>query len=144
MSTVKNVYTGHCHCGAVEWEVTLQKDPEHILCHCGACKRIGGGEYSLNLVAPKDDCKFTKGADKIKEYVYKGDSRNDTICSYCSICTSHPWHWQTVQGPVYVVRTALLDGAEKFPVTAEIYAKDRWTFQEAVKGAHSFDVVPPS
>ncbi|KAF3937509.1 hypothetical protein ABW19_dt0205202 [Dactylella cylindrospora] len=132
------VLTGSCHCGEVEYEIDVEAG-EHILCHCSACKKIGGGEYTLNMIAPIEKCKVTKG--ELKVYTYKGDSGNPTHCYYCGNCTAHPWHHQTVQGPVYVVRTALLKDADKLPVSAEIYGKDRWSFQPEV--AHTFELTPP-
>ncbi|EPS36662.1 hypothetical protein H072_9760 [Dactylellina haptotyla CBS 200.50] len=131
--------TGTCHCHQTEWEVAADEFV-HILCHCSACKIIGGGAYSLNIVVPIADCKVTKG--ELKTYTYKADSGNDTVCYYCPNCTSHPWHHQKVQGEKYVVRTALLQGSDNFKVAAEVYAKDRYTWQPQVAAA-SFETVPP-
>ncbi|KAK6360037.1 hypothetical protein TWF696_001156 [Orbilia brochopaga] len=124
-------YTGKCHCGQTEWEVvTDDKIEGHILCHCSACKKLSGGEYTLNIVVPKDQCKLTKG--ELKEYVYKGDSGNEVICYYCPNCTTHPWHHQKVQGEKFVVRSGLLEGADSFGVFGEVYGKERWSFQPGV------------
>ncbi|KAJ6260807.1 hypothetical protein Dda_5037 [Drechslerella dactyloides] len=131
---------GSCHCGQTEWEVTTEEAPAHVLCHCMACKKLSGGEYTLNIVVPSDDCKVTKG--ELSKYTYKGDSGNDVICYYCPNCTTHPWHHQTVQGNKYVVRSGLLEGASEFSTAAEVYGKDRWSFQPQV--AHTFPVAPPS
>ncbi|KAF3912427.1 hypothetical protein ABW20_dc0101383 [Dactylellina cionopaga] len=133
--------TGSCHCGETKWEVTTPEGPSHIFCHCSACKKLSGGEYTLNFLADKDDCKVTQG--ELSKYVYKGDSGNEVICYYCPKCTTHPWHHQTVNPGKYVVRTGLLEGAEKFSVAAEVYAKDRWSFQPQVAAA-SFETSPPS
>ena len=40
--------------------------------HCTACKILGGGEYSLNAIIPKENLKITKG--ELKEYRYKAAS----------------------------------------------------------------------
>jgi len=39
-----------------------------------------------------------------------------------------------------VVRTALLSGSKKFPVAAEIFGKDRWSWQPEL--AHTFEGPP--
>ncbi|KAF3212445.1 hypothetical protein TWF106_009815 [Orbilia oligospora] len=134
--------TGKCHCGDLEWEITTEETPVHILCHCSACKLIGGGEYTLNLIVPKDNCKITSETQP-NVYTYKGDSGNDVQCFYCPKCTSHPWHYQTVNADNYVVRTALLEGADKFNVAAEVYMKEKFEFQPKIAEA-AFETVPPS
>ncbi|KAK0509099.1 hypothetical protein JMJ35_008470 [Cladonia borealis] len=119
-------YQGRCHCGETEWTVKLG-DEAHILCHCDACKILSGGENTLNQVAPQSDFKITKG--KTNVYTYKGDSGNDVHCYYCPNCTAHAYHHQTVLGDKVIVRTSLLQGAKKFPVAAEIFGKDRLSWQ---------------
>ena len=64
-------YEGQCHCGQVAWTAEIPEE-KHVLCHCGACKLLGGGEFTLNQIIPKDNFKLTKG--DLKVYTYKGDS----------------------------------------------------------------------
>ncbi|KAI9796188.1 MAG: hypothetical protein M1833_006439 [Piccolia ochrophora] len=131
-------YKGHCHCGETEWEAKLS-DNKHILCHCSACKLLSGAEYTLNQLVPKDDFKITKGS--LNTYTYSGDSGNPVHCYYCPNCTTHAYHHQTVAGPVYVVRTGLLEGGDDFSVAAEIYGKERLSFQPEL--AQTFEAGPP-
>lgn len=62
-------------------------------------------------------------------------------CSYCPNCTTHAFHEQTVLGDKLVVRTILLDQGKKLPVGAEIFGKDRLSWEKEV--ATTFDVLPP-
>ena len=64
-------YEGQCHCGQIAWTAEIREE-KHILCHCGACKLMGGGEFTLNQIIPKDNFKLTKG--ELRVYTYKGDS----------------------------------------------------------------------
>ena len=43
-----------------------------------------------------------------------------------------------------VVRTVYLDGAEDFKVAAELYGKERYSWQKEVDGAKTFEAGPPS
>ncbi|KAL9049475.1 MAG: hypothetical protein Q9206_005508 [Seirophora lacunosa] len=158
-------YTGHCHCGQIEWTVKID-EPAHVLCHCDACKLLSGGESTLNTIVPASDFSITKG--ELKTYSYQGDSGiffpssptlflsfpfpshlpilppkgskiaidqtgNPVHCYYCPVCTSSPYHHQTVLGDKYVVRTGLLQGGKDFGVGLEIFGKDRakWAPQVA-------------
>lgn len=135
-------YNGRCHCGQTEWTVKLD-EANHVLCHCQACKLLSGGEYTLNAIADKDNVKVTKG--DLKTYTYHGDSGNAVRCSYCSNCTSHPFHHQEVMGPdKLVVRTIFLNGAKDFKAAAELYGKDRLSWQKEIDGATTFEAGPPS
>jgi len=134
-------YEGSCHCGAVAWTVEIPEE-KHVLCHCGACKIMGGGEFTLNQIIPKSNLKITKG--DLKTYTYKGDSGNDTDCFMCANCGSSPYHWQHVMGDdTIVIRTGLLKGTEKWgKPAAEIYDKDRASWLPQT-GEHSFATTPP-
>lgn len=88
-------YEGQCHCGQIAWTAEIPEE-KHILCHCGACKLMGGGEFTLNQIIPKDNFKLTKG--DLKVYTYKGDSGNNTDCYMCPNCASSPYHHQHVMG----------------------------------------------
>ena len=50
---------------------------------------------------------------------------------------------QTVNADKYVVRTALLEGADKFNVAAEVYMKEKFKFQPQIAET-AFETVPPS
>lgn len=57
---------------------------------------------------------------------------NPTHCYYCPNCTAHVYHHQTVHGPKIIVRTSLLKEIRDLPVAAEIYGKDRLSWQPQI------------
>lgn len=137
-------FQGKCHCGNTEWTATLQKDQQaHILCHCNTCKELSGSTFTLNQIIPAKALKITKG-DDLGKYTYKGDSGRDVHCYYCKVCTSHVYHQQEALGPDSIVlRTGLLtEGIQKFQPGAEIFGKDRLSWEKEV--AQTFDGMPPS
>ncbi|KAH9861038.1 hypothetical protein IAQ61_010774 [Plenodomus lingam] len=68
----------------------------------------------------------------------------DVHCYYCKVCTSHVYHQQEALGPDSIVlRTGLLtEGIQKFQPGAEIFGKDRLSWEKEV--AQTFDGMPPS
>lgn len=66
---------------------------------------------------------------------------NDVNCYYCPNCTSHPYHQQTVMPDKIILRTVLLDEGKKFDAAAEIYGKDKMSWEKEV--ATTFPVLPP-
>jgi hypothetical protein len=167
-----STYQAQCHCGHHKWEWTLEADKQsHILCHCDTCKVLSGGPYTLNQIVPKSALKITSGGEPAK-YSYKGDSGefqhsldslpaisftsasharpdhtflgNSVNCYYCPKCTTHIYHHQEVMGPdTIIARTGIpADARKKFPVAAEIYGKDKLSWEPKI--AETFDVLPPS
>ncbi|MCJ1258420.1 hypothetical protein MMC24_006253 [Lignoscripta atroalba] len=88
---------------------------------------------------PSSDLKITKG--ETKAYTYTGDSGKPVHCYYCPNCTTHIYHHQTALGEKYVVRTLLLEGGAGFKPAAEIYGKDKLSWEKEV--AETFEVLPP-
>ena len=78
--------TGRCHCGAVEFEVTLESGlGPAIRCNCSLCRRKGivmGG-------VPLDSLQVTKGADKLTLYQWHTNTARHFFCSICGIYTHH-------------------------------------------------------
>ncbi|KAI5307968.1 hypothetical protein KEM55_006920 [Ascosphaera atra] len=138
-----NVHNGRCHCGQSEFHVTLKdEDKNHTLCHCNACKYLSGGENTLNIVVPSDHFKVTRG--NLGKYTYLGDSGNPVHCYYCSNCTTHLYHHQTLAGDSYVVRSVLIDNSDNWPVAAEIFIKDKTKWQPIITDdEHAFKTTPP-
>ena len=64
-------YDGSCHCGQIKWTVTLD-NPQHVLCHCDTCKKLGGGPFSCNQIVSQDDLRIRMGSPRT--YTYTGAS----------------------------------------------------------------------
>ena len=141
-------------------------EEKHVLCHCGACKIMSGGEFTLNQIIPKDNFNLTKG--NLKTYTYKGDSGtfihanrhshclagqnrmltertgNSVDCFMCPNCGANPYHHQHVMGDKIVIRTGLLKGTENWGKPgAEIFDKQRASWLPQT-GENSFPGPPPS
>ena len=76
------VYKGSCHCGKLEWEVRMPERPEHVLCHCDTCKKLGGGPYSCNAIVSQGDLAVIRG--ELSSYTYPG------ACGKCSFHAPTP------------------------------------------------------
>ena len=113
-------YDGSCHCGMIGWTVRLA-NPQHILCHCDTCKKLGGGPFSCNQIVDQGDLRVTKGSPRV--YSYTGASGKPVLCFHCANCTSHIYHQQMAAPDKIVVRTLLLDAGNKMGVGGEIFGE---------------------
>ena len=76
------LYEGQCHCDQTAWTAEIPEE-RHVLCHCGACKLMGGGEFTLNQIIPKSNFNLTKG--ELKVYTYKADSGKSRLGKFTGL-----------------------------------------------------------
>lgn len=105
---IKPVHRGSCHCGAVEFEVTLPQglvDPRR--CSCSLCRRRGAIAASVPLA----DLKIVKGAGQLRLYQFHTRTAKHYFCSICGVYTHH----QRRSNPeLYGFNIACLDGVDPF------------------------------
>jgi hypothetical protein len=74
---------GGCHCGAIVYEAEV--DPETArICHCTDCQTLTGSAFRVNVPAPADRFRLTRGAPKI--YIKTADSGNRRAHAFCGDC----------------------------------------------------------
>ncbi|KAI5296368.1 hypothetical protein KEM52_003357 [Ascosphaera acerosa] len=133
---------GRCHCGQVDYDVTIPDGDSHILCHCSACKYVSGGEFTMNHPIPSKNLKINRG--ELGEYTYVGDSGHPVHCYYCRNCTSHIYHHPESAGDTFMLRTATVDQSRDWPVDAEVQVacKAKWQPTIAPK-ERAYEAAPP-
>ncbi len=75
------IYSGSCHCQAVQFEVEA---PEHIeadCCNCSTCKKSG----FLQMIVPKSKFSITQGENFLHAYTFNTGAAQHTFCTTCGI-----------------------------------------------------------
>lgn len=81
-----DVHQGACHCGAVQYEVTLSDGLNSARrCSCSFCRMRGAVAVSANL----DGIRFIKGEDRLTLYQFNTMTAKHYFCSVCGIYTHH-------------------------------------------------------
>ena len=83
---IKPIHKASCHCGAVQFELTLPngiEDPRR--CDCSMCRRRGAIVASVAL----NGIKIIKGKDKLRPYQFNTMTAKHYFCSVCGIYTHH-------------------------------------------------------
>lgn len=109
-------YQGRCLCGAVRFSAEVSKK-EVDCCHCGMCRRWGGGPVLTVMVdgPPRFDDEAVLG-------VYRSSESAERV--FCKICGSSIL-WRSADGEFKSVPAALLSGVEAFDLTTEIFVDDK-------------------
>ena len=78
--------SGSCHCGSVEFEVTLENGLDDVRhCNCSFCRRRSAYVASV----PLSGLKVTKGQDALTLYQWGTGAAKHYFCSKCGIYTHH-------------------------------------------------------
>jgi len=83
---IRPIHKASCHCGAVQFELSLPNglvDPRR--CDCSMCRRGGAIAASVAL----DEIKILKGEDSLSLYQFNTHTAKHYFCSKCGIYTHH-------------------------------------------------------
>ena len=102
------IHKASCHCGGVEYELTLPNGLEKLRrCDCSICRRKGAIVASVAL----DGIKITKGAELLKLYQFNTMTAKHYFCSVCGIYTHHRRRSNPNE---YGINVACLEGVDPF------------------------------
>lgn len=73
-------YEGGCHCGAVRFQVTVDKH-EATDCNCSICRKKG----FLHLIVPPEKFTLLNGEDVLNTYKFNTGVAKHLFCSVCGI-----------------------------------------------------------
>lgn len=105
---INPIHKASCHCGAVQFELTLPNgldDPRR--CDCSMCRRRGAIAASVAL----DGINIIKGDDKLSIYQFNTMTAKHFFCSVCGIYTHHQRRSNPSQ---YGFNVACLEGVNPF------------------------------
>jgi len=101
---IKPLHQASCHCGAVQFELSL---PEGLLdlrrCDCSMCSRRGAIVASV----PLDAINIIKGKQSLTLYQFNTFTAKHFFCSTCGIYTHHQRRSDPTQ---YAFNVACLEG----------------------------------
>lgn len=107
---------GKCLCGAVEVRIT-PPEPHVEACHCGMCRRWGGGPYlSLRLV--------TDPAFEGEAHIVRYPSSDWAERGFCGRCGTHLFYYYKPKAG-YSFTAGLFEGADGFEFVEEIFVDDK-------------------
>jgi len=83
---MSEIRRGSCHCGAVVFEVGLEKGIVDLRrCACSICKRKG----AVMAGVPLGKLKVVRGADQLTLYQWNTKTAKHYFCKTCGIYTHH-------------------------------------------------------
>src|SRR3954469_21049226 len=78
-----STYKGSCHCGNVQYEVTVDLTKPVITCNCSICSRKG----TMLTFVPAEQFKLLKGENAQTDYQFNKKHIHHLFCSTCGIAS---------------------------------------------------------
>jgi hypothetical protein len=128
--------TGHCHCGAISYEVS--GTPQHVaLCHCEDCRRNAGAPMVSWAAFAEDELKVTRGAPKTF------NSSGTAMRSFCPDCGTGLFYRNAEYLPGIVdIQSATLDDPNALPADVHIQTAERIKWMETAHNLPAFERFP--
>lgn len=118
-------HAGKCLCGAVKFS-TKTVETHHHACHCGMCRRWGGGPM---LAAAAEGVTFS-GEEHLRRY----SSSEWAERGFCERCGSHLFYF-LAPAAAYFISVGAFDDPKAFTLTREIFV-DHQPSGYAFSGQH--------
>ena len=127
------MHTGHCHCGAVRYEVDAEPKWS-ALCHCGDCRRHAGAPVVGWIAFPADALKIARGQAKIYRSSEHGRRH------FCPDCGTGLFYFNAVNLPgIADVQSATLDDPDAIAPQIHVQTAERLAWMER---AHELPAFP--
>jgi len=110
---------GGCHCGAVEWEATLDDDIVAHECNCSICEMTG----FVHVIIPKAKFKLVAGEDQLAEYRFNSGA---AIHYFCKICGVKSFYTPRTNPDGYSLNLRAMDRAQFKNITIEPFDGRNW------------------
>ena len=106
-------YSGHCHCGAVRFEIESELDQPGV-CNCSYCVRRG----TIGHYVDPEDFTLIAGKESLSEYRFRTKVARHYFCKTCGISPFAYYSWQGVDR--YGVNLGCLDGVDVYAMKPAI------------------------
>ena len=72
---------GGCHCGRIEFEVTIEEEIVVHHCNCSVCSLLG----FVHLIVPAQHFNLIRGQEHLTEYRFNTATAQHLFCAHCGI-----------------------------------------------------------
>lgn len=128
--------TGHCHCGAIRYE--LDGDPKwSALCHCQDCRRHAGAPVVGWTAFPESSLRIVEGKPKVY------DSSENGRRHFCADCGTGLFYFNAVNLPgIADVQIATLDDPNAVAPQIHVQTAERLAWMEGTQKLPAFERYP--
>jgi len=134
------VYTGHCACGQVKYEINAEP-LRMVNCHCRDCQRATGSAFAAILAFPRDAVKLT---GELKFFSVTSERGTQLERGFCPHCGSPVAIWPAARPDTFYVTAASLDDPSLHKPTVNIWTRSAPPWDHFDRSIPHFETRPPS
>lgn len=128
--------SGHCHCGAIRYELDGEAKWS-ALCHCGDCRRHAGAPVVGWSAFPESSLRIVKGQPKVYHSSENGRRH------FCADCGTGLFYFNAVNLPgIADVQIATLDEPNAVAPQVHVQTAERLAWMEGAGKLPAFERYP--
>ena len=122
---------GHCHCGAIAYEATV--DPaKATICHCNDCQSFSGAPFRASVPARAEDFRLLKGSPR--DYVKVAESGTRRAQGFCGDCGSSLYSTTDGDRRVFNLRLGAISQRAEIPPQRQIWCESGLEWAQDISG----------
>ncbi len=118
-ATAYEWHNGACHCGAIQFSVSVPDEIEAHECNCSICAQVG----FLHVIVPKDRFSIKRGEDNLTDYRFNSGVARHYFCKTCGV---KPFYVPRSNPDGWSVNLRCLDRTEFSKITIEPFDGQNW------------------
>lgn len=132
---------GGCRCGAVRYEISLDKLPPVYCCHCLACQSGSGSAFSEQAVVPESSIEAT---GPILHYRFARPDGSKGHHRLCGDCYTRMWSTSAGFPGLALLRAGTLDRSQELTPRAHMWTKRKQAWLEIPDRVPQWPQSPPT
>jgi hypothetical protein len=112
---------GGCRCGAVRYELALDRLPPVYCCHCRDCQTWTGSAFSQQVVVREEVFALTAGEPV--DYRITNPSGFVSRQRICGVCHARLYNTNSARPGLAVIRAGTLDASDRLTPALHIWVK---------------------
>lgn len=133
---------GGCRCGAVRYELALDRLPPVYCCHCCDCQTWTGTAFSQQAVVREDAFAVKAGEPVLFELTNRSGSLSRQYV--CGNCHTRLYNTNSTRPGLVIVRAGTLDASDALEAVLHIWTRRKQRWLMLSDGIPSFEESAPA
>jgi hypothetical protein len=127
---------GGCRCGAVRYELALDRLPRAYCCHCRDCQTWTGSAFSQQAVVRESDFAVTAGTPALFELTNPSGSISRQ--HVCGNCHTRLYNTNSARPGIVLIRAGTLDASDQLDAVLHIWTRRKQPWIALPDGVPAF------
>ncbi len=132
--------TGGCQCGAVRYQIELERILTLYCCHCRECQLQSASAFAMSLKIMREDFELISG--ELATWQRVAESGRINRANFCSSCGVRVFHDGGPSSEMVSLKAGLLDEIGSLEPVGHIWCRSALTWTAADEGLFVYPTQP--